>query len=176
MMIDQILADVLRREGGFVDHPADRGGPTKYGITLRTLADWRGAAVTREDIRALSSDEAAAIYRRRYVEQPGFTAVADDRLRAFLVDYAVHSGPATAVKALQRALHVEPDGVFGAQTKAALAGADAAAVYGAVYRQRQALFLSLALDEIPTHVYLRTHPSVQLQNLRGWMNRLAEFV
>jgi lysozyme family protein len=29
------LKSILRREGGFVDHPADRGGATNFGITVR---------------------------------------------------------------------------------------------------------------------------------------------
>jgi lysozyme family protein len=62
---DAILAAILRREGGFVNHPADRGGPTHYGITQATLQAWRGRAVSEEDVRALSVEEAKAIYRAR---------------------------------------------------------------------------------------------------------------
>ena len=31
--IDRLIEEVIEREGGYVDHPADRGGPTRWGIT-----------------------------------------------------------------------------------------------------------------------------------------------
>lgn len=36
MTKDEIFAAILSREGGYVDHPDDRGGPTHWGITLTT--------------------------------------------------------------------------------------------------------------------------------------------
>ena len=60
MTIDQMLNDVLRREGGYVHDPADRGGPTHYGITQRTLRAWRGQLVTAADVRDLTTAEAKA--------------------------------------------------------------------------------------------------------------------
>ena len=33
MNIEQFLNELIRREGGYVNNPADRGGATKYGIT-----------------------------------------------------------------------------------------------------------------------------------------------
>ena len=82
MTSDQILDDVIRREGSYVHDPQDRGGPTKYGITQRTLRAWRGQAVTAEDVRQVTRDEARAIYRRRYVDDPGFARLPDPLPRA----------------------------------------------------------------------------------------------
>jgi lysozyme family protein len=63
--IDAILDEVLRREGGYVNHPADHGGPTKFGIIAKTLGDWRrlGRAATAQEVAALTVEDSRAIYR-----------------------------------------------------------------------------------------------------------------
>jgi len=68
MSDDEILDDLIRREGGFVNHPADRGGPTKYGITQATLARWRGRAVSAADVRTLTRLEARQIFEAQYLK------------------------------------------------------------------------------------------------------------
>ncbi len=102
-----ILEALLKREGGYVHHPADRGGPTHYGITLATLARWRGHPVTAADVRALHKAEAAAIYRLWYLEP--FGDVSPD-LKPLVVDIAVMSGGTTARTLLrlikERVLHL----------------------------------------------------------------------
>lgn len=116
------IDDLIAREGGYVNHPADRGGPTKYGITLATLAAWRKRSVTAEDVEALSIEEAKQIYHDRYVVAPGFSNVTSAELREELIDSGVLHGPAQAVQWLQRALNaltgagLSRDGVLGAQT------------------------------------------------------------
>jgi lysozyme family protein len=65
-----MIHDVIRREGGFVDHPADRGGPTKFGITQKTLSRALGRQATTEDVRRLTREIAAEIYRRTYYTNP----------------------------------------------------------------------------------------------------------
>ena len=72
---EQCLRFVLQYEGGFVDHPRDPGGATNMGITHATLAGWRKRPVTVADVRALTRDEAAAIYRQMY-----WSAIGADRL------------------------------------------------------------------------------------------------
>ena len=44
--VDDLISDIIRREGGYVNHPDDRGGPTNYGITQATLSEWRRQPVT----------------------------------------------------------------------------------------------------------------------------------
>ena len=85
----QIIDRILRREGGYVDDPADRGRCTNRGITIRTLRDWRGRSVTCEDVRTMSEQEARDIYQARYVSP--FAGV-DPDIKPQVVDIAVNSG------------------------------------------------------------------------------------
>jgi len=103
MDIDQLIDAVIGREGGFSDHPADRGGATRWGIT-EAVARAHGY---RGDMRAFPRDEAVAIYRRIYWLRPGFDRLADiaPDVAAELFDTGVNMGPAVAVSFLQRALN-----------------------------------------------------------------------
>ena len=127
--IERLLDELIDREGGYVDHPADRGGVTKFGITdaVARAHGYRGA------MRELPRREAVAIYRRLYWLRPGFDKVAETsaRLAAELFDTGANMGPAVAATFLQRALtalnrngkdypDLEPDGRIGEQTLAAL--------------------------------------------------------
>ena len=166
-MIDALLDEVLRREGGYVNHPADRGGPTKFGITAATLGEWRrlGRAATAQEVSALTTDEARAIYRQRYVADPGFEGIKHPPLLALLVDAGVHSGPKRAVEWLQTALGVSADGVLGPRTRAALMSADPVVLYRRVLAARLR-FLGRLI----------TQDRRQAAFAAGWMNRLAEWV
>jgi lysozyme family protein len=137
------LALVLKSEGGFVNHPSDPGGATNLGITRGTLAAYRGHPVTVDDVRTLSRAEAAAIYRANYWDK-----VRGDELPAGLdyqtFDYAVNSGPARAVMALQDSLGVAPDGRIGPLTIKAAAVAKVPDVIRAVTRERMAFLRRLS--------------------------------
>lgn len=144
---DLIVDRVLRSEGGYVDHPADAGGPTNFGITLATLTAWRGQAVDARDVRRLTRAEARAIYLRRYLEEPGFGAVEDGGLRMILVDCAVLYGPRRAVLWLQAALCVSEDGLFGPATLSALRRGDPGELARAILdRRRQRIAARCAAD------------------------------
>lgn len=119
--IDELISGVIVREGGFVNHPSDRGGATKYGITIGALRDWRRAPVSREDVANLTEDEARKIYRSKYFSSTGFDNIPNPTLLEFMFDFAVHSGPAAATRALQRAIGAKDDGVMGPVSLAALA-------------------------------------------------------
>lgn len=131
MEIETLIPEVIDREGGYVSHPADRGGPTRYGIT-EAVARANGYA---GDMRALPRETAVAIYRRLYWQRPGYDRVGEKapRLAAELFDTAVNMGPETATGFLQRALNalnrngrdygdIAVDRRIGPATLAALAG------------------------------------------------------
>jgi lysozyme family protein len=101
--IDQLIEDVIEREGGYVDHPADRGGPTRWGIT-EAVARRQGYA---DNMRALPRSDAAAIYKRLYWIAPAFDKVADiaPKLAEELFDTGINMGTGTAAGFLQRALN-----------------------------------------------------------------------
>lgn len=129
MDADTLIDEVIDREGGYVDHPADRGGPTRFGIT-QAVARAEGYA---GPIRELPRRFAATIYRRRYWQAPGFDRVAlrAPALAAELLDTGVNMGPPVAATFLQRVLNalnreqrdwgdIVVDGNIGAKTLHAL--------------------------------------------------------
>lgn len=101
--IEQLIEEVIEREGGYVNHPADRGGATNWGVT-EAVARRQGYV---GDMRALPRSDAAAIYKRLYWLSPRFDAVAEraPKLAAEMFDTGINMGTGTATGFLQRALN-----------------------------------------------------------------------
>jgi lysozyme family protein len=119
----QAVELVLQHEGGFVEHPRDPGGATKFGITRETLSRARGYPVSVEDVRELTRVEAVAVYRRLYWD----VLRADELppgIELAVFDLAVNSGPVRAVRMLQNVLGVPADGIIGPVTLKAARHAD----------------------------------------------------
>ena len=113
MTFDEAFHELLGHEGGFVDHPADPGGATRWGVTERVAR----AAGYRGNMRDFPVDMAKAIYRREY-----WDAVKADQLpatvRYAVFDAAVNSGVRQSARWLQRAIGAAEDGVIGPKTLA----------------------------------------------------------
>lgn len=104
------LIDVI--EGSrYTNNPNDSGGPTKYGITLKTLSAYRKFEVGAIDIENLTREEAIAIYTENYVNKPGFARIAniDQMVALECIDTGINMGVNTATTFLQRALNVFSD-------------------------------------------------------------------
>ena len=101
--IDVLIEEVIEREGDYVDHPADRGGPTRWGIT-EAVARRQGYM---DDMRHLPQSDAAAIYKRLYWIAPTFDKIAimAPKLAEELFDTGINMGTGTAIGFLQRALN-----------------------------------------------------------------------
>lgn len=114
--LQRSIEEVLRHEGGFVDHPADPGGATIYGVTLRTYRNYRrNPHLTVEDLKNITMEEVHDIYRTGY-----WDPIKGDELPSgvdFVVfDMAINAGPGRAAKLLQTVLGVDIDGAIGTMT------------------------------------------------------------
>ena len=129
MDVDELIDQLIEREGDYASHPADKGGPTRFGIT-EAVARAHGYG---GPMAALPREDAVAIYRRLYWLRPRFDQICErmPRVAAELFDTGANMGPAVAATFLQRALtalnrggadypDLVPDGRIGPATIAAL--------------------------------------------------------
>lgn len=118
---DAALAEVLRHEGGYVNHPSDPGGRTNRGVTQRTWEQWTGKKASEAEMRALTVDQVRPLYRKNYWDE----VRGDDlppALALCVFDFAVNAGPSRAARFLQRMVGASIDGKIGPATIAAVAG------------------------------------------------------
>ena len=125
--INDIAQEILNAEGGFVNDPDDPGGPTNYGVTLKTLERLghdlnQDGRVDIADLKKLSSTQAIQIFVQYYFYKPRINQL-PHMLHAPVFDMYVNAGT-HAVKLLQRTLilfdmEITVDGVIGPITIAA---------------------------------------------------------
>jgi lysozyme family protein len=129
MTIEAMIDATIGKEGGYSNHPSDRGGATMWGITER-IARKHGY---KGDMRDLPRANAVAIYRQEFAIDPGFAAVADimPTVGEELFDTGVNMGPSAPALWLQEWLNafngqgklypdIREDGDIGPGTIAAL--------------------------------------------------------
>jgi lysozyme family protein len=116
---DTAFKHVLQSEGGFSDDPRDPGGMTNLGVTKRTWERWTGREVIEQEMRDLTPEQVAPLYKTEY-----WDAVSADLLPAGLdyavFDFAVNAGSMRAITVLQQVVRVNPDGIIGKKTLAAI--------------------------------------------------------
>ena len=181
--IDDIVSDILRREGGYVNDPDDPGGATNFGVTIHTMRrlgiDMDGDGdVDVQDVRKLTRDRAAGIFKEHYFVKTGIAAL-PTVLQPSVFDMYVNAGSA-AVKILQRLVakfgfQVAVDGALGPKTVAAANKAFAVApshltdAYGI---ERRNYYYSLADSRKTSRKYARR----KYGGKGGWITRAEEFI
>lgn len=109
------LKEVLKHEGGYVNHPKDPGGHTNLGITLANFRRYVKPKGTVEDLKKLTVAQAGVVYRRKYWDAV-LGSELPDGVDYAVFDYAVNSGPSRAIKHLQEVVGANIDGRVGPQT------------------------------------------------------------
>lgn len=162
---EECLKHILKFEGGYVNHPADKGKATNQGITQATLDTWnKERGMPEGDVRYVSQDTVKDIYKTKY-----WDVCHCDRLLPPLdlvvFDSAVNHGVGKASKLLQEVLGVKVDGVIGRQT-----------LFNLPTNVEVAKVLSEQIIELRTEFYFKIVKTNPTQNvfLKGWMNRLNQ--
>lgn len=105
MTSEDIIKDIIRIEGGYVDHPNDPGGATKYGISLRFYKKEINELADKETIFALTKDQAYRIYKKHFYFKSGCYRISfDEKLSHIILDQCVNVGIKRALKRLKFAL------------------------------------------------------------------------
>ena len=159
----RILPHVLKSEGGYADHPADRGGPTMHGITQATYDRWREeGGLPKRPVKHIDSDEVQAVYYRDY-----WIAGKCDALpwpaSAVHFDGWVNHNPRAAARVLQAALGVDVDGIIGPKTLSAASKANGQHLANEMLWERLDLYDRIVI----------ANPS-QAVFFRGWVARIRK--
>jgi lysozyme family protein len=181
--VQQLAAEIILREGGFVNDPSDPGGATNHGVTLGTLRRLgidinHDAAINLADVRAITVSQAADIYIEYYYKRSGIAALPEP-IQPSVFDMYVNAG-ANAVKLLQGLLcqmgfPCARDGKIGPQTQQAATMANQAApdhladAYGIARRN---YYYALADARPASRKYARRKDGGK----GGWITRAEEFI
>jgi len=181
--VNQIAAEIVAREGGYVNDRDDPGGATNFGVTIHTMRRLgldlnHDGMVDEQDVRVLSREQAEAIFVDHYFQRPRISQLPAS-LHPSVFDMYVNAG-AHAVRILQRLLRdmridVAVDGVIGPRTIAATEQGMAAApdhfvdAYGIARRN---YYYDLADRRAASRKYARRRDGGK----GGWIVRAEEFI
>ena len=162
---EKALAYVLANEGGYSNDPDDHGGATNFGITQKTLDEFRQMGIGSAfpmDVKYLLVHQAGIIYQARYWF---FEQIQDDRVATKAFDMAVNLGPTKAIKLLQVSAnavnpdsHLDIDGKMGPLTVKAINGSIPSD------------FLEDLVSELANFYISLNQPKFT----KGWLNRAAK--
>ena len=159
------LVPIIKRwEGGYSNHPMDKGGPTMQGVTLNTFRKYYGANKTAEDLKKITDTQWYHIFKSGYWDKMRGDYILSQSIANLVIDWAWGSGPVTAARQLQRYLKVIVDGKIGPMTLSALNSRDKRKTFEDLWKLRKEYFEAI----------VRANPS-QRVFLRGWLNRLNSF-
>lgn len=168
--INQLIPIILKWEGGYVNDPADRGGPTNKGVTIATWQkqgyDKNGdGKIDEDDLKLISTEEVVErILRPHYWNRWQADRIDSQALANILVDWVWSSGR-YGITIPQGVLGVKTDGIVGEKTIRALNHyPDPEGLFEKIKQVRRAYLNMICLDRPQNKRFLK-----------GWLNRLNDF-
>lgn len=163
--IDILWPFILSWEGGFANIPGDRGGATKYGVTIST---WKAQGYDKDgdgdidvdDLKLITPEDAKRMCRLNFWNRWKADEIKDQSIANMLVDWVWASGK-YGITIPQQLLGVKADGIVGPKTLAALNKQDARSFFYKLWQRRKKYIIAICVN----------NPS-QNKFLNGWLNRL----
>ena len=154
---------LLQLEGGFVNHPEDKGGITNCGITLETFRSFFGQDKTVKDLQSMSYGSWKEIMKVGYWDKVKGDEIENQSLAELIADWCVNSG-LSAIRKVQDVLGCKPDGIVGPITLSLINSSDAEVLHERIWKARQQFYINIVKRNPRQKVFMN-----------GWMNRLNRF-
>lgn len=163
--LENLWPFILSWEGGFADVPGDRGGATKYGVTIAT---WKAQGYDKDgdgdidvqDLKLITKEDAMRICRLNFWNKWKADEIKDQSIANILVDWVWGSGK-HGIVIPQQMLGVKADGIVGPKTIAALNSKDARTFFNQIWQRRKKFLNDICVNRPTNYKFLK-----------GWMNRL----
>lgn len=149
-------------EGGFVNHPNDKGGATNHGVTIVTYRHFFPNA-TIDDLKNMSYEQYEMILQKLFWDKWKASEIVNQSIAEMLVDWTYNSG-SWGIKIPQRILNVEQDGIVGNGTLNAVNSIDGEAFFRRLKSARTDFYKGI----------VQKNPS-QAVFFKGWINRINSF-
>ena len=179
---EKCIIKTLKYEGvsssseGYVDHPNDRGGATKYGISYAFVKDTGDidffdmnddGIIDKRDIQQLTFDKAVETYKKYFWDVFSLDDIEENEKAFLIFDAAVNHGVKGSAKLTQKALNdcgfnLVIDGIYGRKTKQALQECPVENFVKAFQEKRSSLYKAI----------VKKNPSQEVF-LAGWLNRIS---
>jgi lysozyme family protein len=150
-------------EGGYVNHPEDKGGPTNLGVTLNTFRQYCGQGKTIKDLRNMSYGTWCEIMKDMYWDKCLADEIENQALAEIIVDWCVNSGT-VGLRKVQEIAGTKPDGIAGPKTLDVINGANQKDLFDRIMAARNQFYVNIVKKNPTQRVFMN-----------GWMNRLGRF-
>lgn len=147
---------------GWVDNPADKGGATQVGVTLSTFRLYFGRNASKQDLYEITYPQWSLIMRTYWDRVKG-DQIENQSIANIVADWCVNSG-VNGVKAMQRALGLDVDGIIGKNSLAVLNSPNREVIFNRIKEAREAYYRKIVMQNPSQRVFLN-----------GWLNRVNDF-
>ncbi len=166
---DTALPLILVFEGSkFTNYPADKGGPTRYGIIQKEYDSYRTEkSLDTQSVENIMMSEVQDIYYTKYWV-PSKCDQMSDKLSTVVFDTSVNNGQGRSIKILQQVIGAKVDGIIGQETIQKLSNFDQGQLANKFISSRQDFYKRIVQNDPTQNVFLK-----------GWLRRiqfLSDFV